>query len=249
MVEQGGGRGGFTSHVKVEIWSDVVCPWCYIGKRRFEQALAGFAHEVEVSYRSFELDPSAPVGGWERSVESLARRYGGVERVVAIQEHVREQAAAEGLSFRLGETLHVSSLDAHRLLHLALDEGRETQARLKESLMSAYFEEARDLSDHAVLREIATRAGLDGRRVDEVLAGDAYADAVRADVARAASYGATGVPFFVLEGRYAVSGAQPTEVFAQVLEQVWEATRHAPLQVVPGVADQAGEVCGPQGCD
>jgi predicted DsbA family dithiol-disulfide isomerase len=235
--------------VKVEIWSDVVCPWCYIGKRRFEQALAGFPQEVEVTYRSFELDPSAPVGGRERSVESLGRRYGGVERVLAMQEQVREQAAAEGLSFRLGETLHVSSVDAHRLLHLALADGRETQARLEEALMSAYFEEARALSDHAVLREIATQAGLDRRRVNEVLTGDEYADAVRADVAQAASYGATGVPFFVLEGQYAVSGAQPTEVFAEVLEQVWDATRPAPVQVVAGAADQAAEVCGPEGCD
>jgi len=236
--------------VKIDIWSDVVCPWCYIGKRLLEKALAGFPHEVEVTYRSFELDPSAPVGGQERSVESLGRRYGGVDRVHAMQEHVREQSAAEGLSLRLDETLHVNSVDAHRLLHLALDSsGREAQARLKEALMSAYFEQARDLSDHAVLREVATDVGLDARRVDEVLAGDQYADAVRADVARAASYGATGVPYFVLEDQYAVSGAQPTEVFAQVLDQVWEATRPTPVQVVAGAGHQAGEVCGPDGCD
>jgi predicted DsbA family dithiol-disulfide isomerase len=234
-------------HVKVEIWSDVVCPWCYIGKRRFENAVAAFPHEVEVTYRSFELDPSAPVGGGERSVESLGRRYGGVERVLAMQERVREQAAAEGLTFRLGETLHVNTVDAHRVLHLALDEGgTEQQGRVKEALMAAYFEQARDLSDRQVLREIAVANGLDESRVDAVLAGQEYADAVRGDVARASAYGATGVPFFVFEETYAVSGAQPTEVFAQVLDQVWQETHPAPVTVLAG---GAGDVCGPEGCD
>jgi predicted DsbA family dithiol-disulfide isomerase len=233
--------------VKVEIWSDVVCPWCYIGKRRFEKALGSFPHEVEVVYRSFELDPGAPVGGGERSVDSLARRYGGAERVVAMQEHVRQQAAVEGLSFKLDQTLHVNSVAAHRLLHLALDAyGATAQARLKEALMSAYFEQARDISDPAVLREMTVAAGLEAERVDDVLAGDEYADAVRADVAQAAAYGAGGVPFLVLEGQYAVSGAQPVELFVQVLEQVWEASRPKPVVVAAG---GDGEVCGLEGCD
>jgi predicted DsbA family dithiol-disulfide isomerase len=234
-------------HVKVEIWSDVVCPWCYIGKRRFEQALAGFPHEVEVTYRSFELDPSAPVMGGETTTASLARKYGGEARVAQMQEHVRRQAADEGLTFRLAETPHVNSVDAHRLLHLALAEGgREVQALLKESFLSAYFEEARDLSDPTVLREVAVGAGLEPARVDDVLAGDEFRDAVHADVAQAAAYGANGAPFFVLEGQYAVSGAQPTAVFAQVLEQVWQATHTSPVQVVAG---ETGDVCGPEGCD
>jgi predicted DsbA family dithiol-disulfide isomerase len=233
--------------MKVEIWSDVVCPWCYIGKRRFEKALESFPHEVDVVYRSFELDPTAPVGGTERSVESLGRKYGGTERVLAMQENVREQAAAEGLTFRLDDTLHLISVTAHRLLHLALDEsGAQVQARLKEALMSAYFEEARDVSDPVVLREVAVAAGLDEARVDEVLTGEEYADAVRADVAQAAAYGANGVPFFVLEDQYAVSGAQPAEVFGRVLDQVWETTHSAPATVVAGAP---GDVCGPEGCD
>lgn len=233
--------------MKVEIWSDVVCPWCYIGKRRFEKALESFPHEVEVTYRSFELDPSAPVRSGETVTASLARKYGGAERVAQMQEHVRGQAAAEGLVFRLEETPHANTVDAHRLLHLALAEGgTELQGRVKEALLSAYFEDARDLSDHAVLHEVAIAAGLDGGRVDEVLAGTEYAEEVRQDVAQAAAYGATGVPFFVLEGQYAVSGAQPTEVFAQVLDQVWQATRPSPVQVVAGAT---GDVCGPEGCD
>jgi predicted DsbA family dithiol-disulfide isomerase len=232
--------------VKVEIWSDVVCPWCYIGKRRFERALTEFPHEVEVVYRSFELDPTAPVGGAERSVESLGRRYGGVEQVLAMQENVRQQAAGEGLAFRLGDTLHVNSMAAHRLLHLALDEhGTQVQAGLKEALMSAYFEDARDLSDPVLLREVSVAAGLEAARVDAVLAGEEYAEAVRADVAQAAAYGANGVPFFVFEGQYAVSGAQPTEVFSQVLDQVWEATNPSPVTLV---SSPTGDVCGPDGC-
>jgi predicted DsbA family dithiol-disulfide isomerase len=233
--------------MKVEIWSDVVCPWCYIGKRRFEKALAEFPHEVEVTYHSFELDPSAPVMSGETVTDSLAQKYGGHERVAAMQEHVRRQAAEEGLAFRLEETPHANTIDAHRLLHLALAEGgREQQARLKEALLATYFEDARDLSDHAVLREIAVAQGLDAARVDEVLGSEEYADAVRADVTRAASYGATGVPFFVLEEKYAVSGAQPTEVFVQVLDQVWQATQPPPVTLVAGAT---GDVCGPEGCD
>jgi predicted DsbA family dithiol-disulfide isomerase len=232
--------------MKVEIWSDVVCPWCYIGKRRFERALEAFPHEVEVVFRSFELDPAAPVRSGETVTASLARKYGGAERVAAMQEHVRRQAADEGLVFRLDETPHANTVDAHRLLHLALDEyGLEVQARVKEALMSAYFEDARDVSDPAVLREVATAAGLESGRIEAVLTGDEYADDVRADVAAAAAYGANGVPFFVFEGRYAVSGAQPAEVFGRALEQVWEATRPSPVTVVAGAA---GHVCGPDGC-
>ncbi len=231
--------------MKVEIWSDVVCPWCFIGKRRFEQAAAAFPHPVEVVYRSFELDPSAPVGGTETVTASLAQKYGGEARVAQMQEHVAQLASEAGLELRLDETLHTNTVDAHRLLHLALERGGpELQHAMNEALLSAYFEDVRDVSDHAVLREIAVSTGLDAAEVDEVLDGDRYRDAVVADIEQALAYGAGGVPFFVFEGAYGVSGAQPTEVFADVLEQVWQATRPAPLPVVAG-----GEVCGPEGCD
>jgi predicted DsbA family dithiol-disulfide isomerase len=232
-------------HVRVEIWSDVVCPWCYLGKRRFEKAMASFPHPVEVVYRSFELDPSAPTSGGHRTVDWLARRYGGPDHVAAMQSHVRDLGLAEGLDLRLEETFYVKTVDAHRLLHLALDQGGpELQARLNESLMAANFTEVRDLSDHAVLRQVALDAGLEPHAVDDVLRTDRYRDAVRADVDQASAYGATGVPFFVLEGAYAVSGAQSTEVFGQVLTQVWDATRPAPVEVLEG-----GDVCAPEGCD
>jgi predicted DsbA family dithiol-disulfide isomerase len=233
--------------VKIEIWSDVVCPWCYVGKRRLETALAGFEHadQVEVVYRSFELDPSAPHHGHELSTGVVARKYGRSEdEMRQMQQQLIDLAAAEGLAFRLFETVHTNTVDAHRLLHLALATGGPaTQRELKEALLSAYFEGAQDIGDHAVLRRAATAAGLDEARVDEVLASDEYADAVAADIAQARAYGATGVPFFVVDQKYGVSGAQPAETFSQVLEQAWTAS-HPVLQTVGGDA----EACGPEGC-
>lgn len=236
--------------MRIEIWSDVVCPWCYIGKRRLETALAGFAHrdEVELVYRSFQLDPSAPQVPTETVVESLGRKYGGgpaagqqmVDRVEAV-------AAEEGLVFRLAQAQHVGTVDAHRLLHLALEQDAATQVALKEELLAAYFVRAENVADHDVLRAAAATVGLDAARVDEVLASDAYADAVEADVRQAAAYGATGVPFFVVDSRYGVSGAQPAETFAQVLEKAWDDS-HPRLQTIGGTTGADGVACGPDGC-
>lgn len=233
--------------MKIEIWSDVVCPWCYVGKRRLEQALDGFEHadDVEVVYRSFELDPTAPRHGDELSTGVIARKYGRSEAEMRqMQQQLIDLAAADGLSMRLFDTLHTNTVDAHRVLHLALETGGPAVQRdLKEALLAAYFEQARNIGDHDVLTEVAAAAGLDPARVADVLAGDEYADAVAADVAQARAYGATGVPFFVVDAKYGISGAQPTEVFAQVLEQAW-AEAHPVLQMAGGDAD----VCGPDGC-
>ena len=215
--------------MRIEIWSDVVCPWCDIGKRRLEDALEELEHadEVEVVFRSFELDPSAPMPAIEPVVEALARKYGGgVDDARRMQAQVTEVAAVVGLEYRLDETLHGSTVDAHRLLQLALHEGdARLQAALNERLMAAYFTRAEDITDHDVLRKAAADAGLDPARVDAVLASGEYADAVRADVDQARAFGASGVPFFVVDRKYAVSGAQPTEVFAQVLERAWTEAR------------------------
>ncbi|MDF9716016.1 DsbA family oxidoreductase [Nocardioides sp. ChNu-153] len=233
--------------MRIEIWSDVVCPWCFVGKRRLEKALAGFEHadEVEVVYRSFELDPSAPQHGHELTTGVLARKYGRSEAEMRqMQEQLVEVAAQEGLAMRLLENVHTRTVDAHRLLHLALETGGPAQQReLKEALLAAYFLRAEDVGDHDVLRAAAAGAGLDAARVDEVLAGDAYAEAVAADVAQARAYGATGVPFFVVDARYGVSGAQPTEVFDQLLRQAWAESRPT---LVPVGGD--AEACGPDGC-
>ncbi len=233
--------------MQIEIWSDVVCPWCYIGTRRLQTALADFPHadDVEVVYRSFQLDPGAPTTPTETVAESLGRKYGGgpaagqqmVDRVEAV-------AAEEGLVFRLGQAQRVGTVDAHRLLHLALEHGPATQRALKEALLAAYFTEAANVADHAVLRDLAVATGLDAARVEQVLAGDDYADAVEADIRQAAAYGATGVPFFVVDAKYAVSGAQPAETFRQVLDRAW-ADAHPALQTVGGDAG----ACGPDGCE
>ena len=232
--------------VLIEIWSDVVCPWCYIGKRRLEAALASFPHrdEVEVVFRSFELDPTAPQVGTESVADALARKYGaGPEGTRRMMDRVAAVAADAGLRFDYAHATHSRTVDAHRLLHLALAEGGPAlQRQVKEAMLSAYFEHGRSMGDHDVLREVAVSAGLDEATVSRVLAGDEYADAVAADLQQAAAFGITGVPFFVLDRRLAVSGAQPVEVFHQALQQAWEAG-HLQLSVL---AD--GSVCGPDGC-
>jgi predicted DsbA family dithiol-disulfide isomerase len=235
------------SVMRVEVWSDVVCPWCYIGKRRLERALAQFPHadEVEVVYRSFELDPSAPREATESMDEVLARKYGGgVGQARAMMARVTEVAAEEGLEYHLDRTLRGNTVDAHRLLHLALEEGGpRLQAGLKEALMAAYFTRTENVADPDVLRKVAVGSGLDPERVDEVLGSDEFTDAVREDVAQARAFGAGGVPFFVVDRKYGVSGAQPVETFGQVLERAWTESR--PSLTVVGEPDG---VCGPDGC-
>lgn len=232
--------------MRIEIWSDVVCPWCYIGKRRLEKALAGFGHatEIEVVWRSFQLDPSAPAVPVETVAESLGRKYGGgPEAGRQMIDRVEAVAAEEGLLFRHHQSLRVNTVDAHRVLHLALETGgSELQGRLKEALLSAYFVETENVADHDTLQRIAAGVGLDEVRVKEVLGGTEYADAVEADIREAASLGATGVPFYVVDRRYGVSGAQAPEVFTQVLERAWT-DAHPKLDLVGGA-----EACGPEGC-
>ncbi|NYJ00664.1 putative DsbA family dithiol-disulfide isomerase [Nocardioides thalensis] len=236
--------------MRIDVWSDVVCPWCSIGKKRLEKAIAGFPHrdQVEVVYHSFQLDPSAPTEPTETARQMLSRKYRMSDAQAAeAQGRVIALAAEEGMDFtRHSESPFVGTADAHRLLHLALAEsGPERQAVLKDALLHAYFGEASNVADHAVLREVAVAAGLDPVRVDEVLSGREYADAVEADIRQAAAYGATGVPFFVVDQKFGISGAQPVELFAQALERAWAAA-HPVLETVPGAAD--ADACGPDGC-
>ncbi len=235
--------------MQIEIWSDIVCPWCFIGKRRLERALVDFAHadEVEVVFRSFELDRAAPTEPTTSVVDHLGQKYGGGRAAgEQMQARVAEVAAEEGLTFRNGDALWGSTHDAHRLLHLALAEGgAPLQRRLKEGLLAAYFEGAESPTDHGVLTRVALEVGLDRQRVEDVLISAEYGAEVRADQQQATAFGATGVPFFVVDRTYGVSGAQPAEVFTQVLEQAW-ADAHPQLQLVPG-ADGA-DTCGPDCC-
>ena len=215
----------------VEIWSDVVCPWCYIGKRRFEHALAAFAHreEVTVTWRSFELDPSARRTSEGDPVERLAAKY-GMSRATAeaAQARVTANAATEGLDFHLDRARSGNTFDAHRLIHYAHSVGR--QDALKERLMAGYFVEGAAIGEPDVLARLAVEVGLDEPGARAVLDGNAYADAVRHDELEARQLGISGVPFFVLDRAYGVSGAQPSELILGALDQAWTAAH--PLQMV-----------------
>ncbi len=214
--------------MQVEIWSDLVCPWCYLGKRRFERALESFGHrdEVTVVYRSFELDPSAPAGMTTATVERLADKYGmTAQQADDAQRQMEQRAAQDGLEFRMDGLRSGNTRDAHRLLHLAKAHG--VQAALAERLHRAYFTEQASIFDHSSLTELAVEAGLDRDDVTRVLAGQEYGDAVDTDEEMARALGANGVPLFIIDRRYGISGAQPPEVIEQVLDQAWADARTA----------------------
>ncbi len=240
--------------MRVEIWSDVVCPWCYIGKERFAKGLADFPHkdEVEVVFRSFELDPQHPEGETEPVIEVLAKKY-GMSEVEARQaeQHFAETARAEGLGFLDKDRDRGNTFAIHRLLQFAKTKGLEDE--LMSLIFKAHFGEEGSVFDRQQLLELAVAAGLDRHEADAVLDDPtAYADEVRRDEREAHELGATGVPFFVLDRRYGVPGAQPAQVFRQALEEAWR-TRPPALKLasVPGLASdeiaQSGEVCGPDG--
>ncbi|MGH2515580.1 MAG: DsbA family oxidoreductase [Ktedonobacterales bacterium] len=208
--------------MQVEIWSDVVCPWCYIGKRRFESALAQFPHrdDVTVTFRSFQLDPDAPRTPDGTAAEVLAHKYGVSQaQAAAMNDRVSGIAAEEGLEYHLERAQHANTFDAHRLLHLAAAHDRQLEA--KERLLRAYFTEGAAIADSETLVRLVAEAGIDADEARATLSGDAYADAVRADERRARVLGITGVPFFVVDEKYGVSGAQPAEVLEEVLERAW----------------------------
>lgn len=218
--------------MKVEIWSDVVCPWCYIGKRRFEQALAQFerADEVEVIWRSFELDPDAPRVQTAPHAERLARKYGvSLAQVEAMNSRLIGEAKKEGLDFHLAETKGGNTFDAHRLIHLAASRGRAGE--MKERLMKAYFTEGVAIGERGELVRLAVDAGLDEAEVKAMLSSEQFASEVRADEARAREFGISGVPFFAIDERYGVSGAQAADVMLEALRQ---AHAESKLAVVAG---------------
>lgn len=231
--------------MQVEVFSDVVCPFCYIGKRRLEEALSTFPHAdaVTVTYRSFQLDPSTPKDATGTLDEMLAAKYGqSIEQARAMNQRVTDMAATVGLDFHLDRAHPANTFDAHRLLHLAAAEGKQEQ--LKERLLRGYFSEGKRVSDHNELSAIAIAAGLDAERVHEVLAGDEFADEVLADIDLARGFGATGVPFFVFDRKYGVSGAQETAVFTDVLERAWADSQPVALTSVgPDAAACDGDVC------
>lgn len=204
----------------IEVWADIVCPWCYLGKRRFDTALASFdgRDEVEVVYRSFELDPAMPDDADEPVVEHLASKYGvSLAEAQGMSERVTDLAAAEGLSYRIELTRTTRTFDAHRLIHCAAD--HDVQAEVTDGLFAAYFTRGARLNDPDALLDVVTDAGLPPDEGRDVLSSDRYADAVRHDEQEAQRMGIRGVPFFAVERRLGVSGAQTTDVFSQFLHE------------------------------
>jgi predicted DsbA family dithiol-disulfide isomerase len=204
----------------VEIWSDIACPWCYVGKRRFEAALAEFEHrdDVRVTWRSFELDPTAPAARERSGPEHLAAKYGmSVDEARARQQHLRDMAAGDGLDMRFDLTRGGNTFDGHRLLQLAAEHGLQTE--MKERLLRAHHTEGELLSDHETLVRLAGEVGVPEDEAREMLAGDRFAAEVRDDEQTARGFGINAVPTFVVDRRIAVSGAQPPAVLLDLLRE------------------------------
>jgi predicted DsbA family dithiol-disulfide isomerase len=229
--------------VQVEIFSDVVCPWCAIGKRRFEAALRRFEHadEIEVVWRSFELDPRAPTRREGDYAALLAKKYGmSRDEAEAANRRLTAMAAAEALDFHFERAQPGNTFDAHRLLHFARTVGATMQAALKERLMVAYFTEGAAIGEGVTLLRLATEVGLDAEECAGVLAGDRYADEVRADEREALELGVTGVPFFVIGGRFGIPGAQDPDTILSLLRRAWTQARDPELAVAPSEDGSAG---------
>jgi len=208
--------------VRVDVWSDVVCPWCYIGKRRFERGLdllreQGADPGIEVVYRSFQLDPGAPVDDPVPVREAYAAKFGGAARAEAILDHVTRTAAEEGIEFRMDIAVRANTLLAHRALHFARLGDSDSQGRLKQHLLAAYFTEGRNIADPAVVEDCAVTAGLDAAALREWLAGGGGSTEVAADIAEAGRREITAVPSFVLDDRFTIPGAQDSATFATIL--------------------------------
>jgi predicted DsbA family dithiol-disulfide isomerase len=206
--------------MKVEIWSDVMCPFCYIGKRKFENALAQFPQKdnIEIEWKSFQLNPEL-VGSSGQSIhEYLAERKGWtLDYAKQLNNQVTGMAAEVGLEYNFDKAVVANSFDAHRFAHLAAKHGLGDAA--EESLFKAYFTEGKDISDREVLAELGAGIGLDAEEVRSTLSSNTYAREVQQDIAEAAALGARGVPFFVIDRKYAVSGAQPEDIFLKALQQ------------------------------
>lgn len=230
--------------MKIDIWSYIMCPFCYIGKRHLEEALAGFEHkdDVQLVWHSFQLDPTIQAQKGKSLYEYLAERKGmSLEQSKQMHSQVTQMAADAGLTYNFDKAVIANSFDAHRLIQLAKKHGLGDAA--EERLFHAYFTEGKDMSDHEVLAQLGAEIGLDAAEVKEMLATDAYAHAVRADIATAEQLRINGVPFFVLDNKYGVSGAQPVELFSRALQQAW--AEHTPITTINDVAD--GATCEPGG--
>ena len=232
--------------MQVEIWSDIMCPFCYIGKRKFETALSQFENrdEVEVIWKSFQLDPNSPTLPDKSIYEYLSERKGmSVEQAHQMTKQITTRAEQVGLTFNFDTAVTANSFDAHRLLHLAHEEG--VQNETKEALLAAYFTDGKNVADADTLTQVGEKAGLEPQRVKAVLQSDQYVSAVQQDIYESRQLGVQGVPFFVLNRKYAVSGAQESDTFLDALK-----TAFAEWNVANQEQDLVlteGAVCTPDG--
>jgi predicted DsbA family dithiol-disulfide isomerase len=215
--------------MRVDIWSDIACPWCYVGKRRFETALALWGEPVEVVWRSFQLDPHAQSLDTPY-IDQLSRKFG--PQAPAMLQRMTETGATEGISFDFARARPANTFDAHRLVHLSATHGLQTQ--MEERLFRAHFSEGAAIADHETLVRLAADVGVDAAEARTTLASDRFAREVQQDIAQAEAYGIRGVPFFVIDGKLGVSGAQSAEVLRDALAQAAPTT--------------AADACGPDGC-
>ncbi len=234
--------------MKIEVWSDFVCPFCYIGKRRLEMALDQFGHknEVDVDYKAFQLDPTAPAHTDQSIYQALAQKFGTTEdQVKQMNQGLIEQASEIGLTYNYDTMKPTNTFDAHRLAKYAKTLGKEKE--LTEVLMKAYFTDSLNVGDHETLAHLAEQVGIERTDALDVLVDEsAYADAVRSEQGTAHEIGVTGVPFFLINQKYAISGAQPLETFIGALEKIWEEDHPKPQFI--NLSQNADAMCTDDSC-
>lgn len=224
--------------ITIDVVSDVVCPWCYVGKKRLEEALdqLGNPDDIEINWHPFQLDPTVPPEGMDRK-QYYIKKFGDEGRIQQMSDHLTQVGQEAGIDFQMNTILHaINTLPLHALLHVAGQEGFQPEA--EELLFKAYFTDGKDLRDTSVLTELFSKYGWDSEKITRILADDAIAYEVRQEINHYQSMGVSGVPFFIVNNKYGISGAQPAEVFVQALSTV----RDEMLQTIEG------EVCGPEGC-
>lgn len=232
--------------MNLEIWSDVMCPFCYIGKRKFEKALEQFPHknDINIIWKSFQLDPTTVTDPSLNTIENLAEKKGwSKEQANETIAHVTNIAKQVGLNFHFEKAVVANSFDAHRLSHLAKKYGKQNE--LEEKLFAAYFTEGKNTADYHTLLQIGTEVGLDVKEIEDVLKSDTYANEVQLDIKQAQQIGVSGVPFFVLDNKYAISGAQEPDTFLQALKKAYEET----INDIETINTNKDGVCGPDGCE
>jgi predicted DsbA family dithiol-disulfide isomerase len=235
--------------LKVQIWSDVMCPFCYIGKRKLEDALSQFKNkdDVEIEWKSYQLDPNFIASADENTVDHLAKKYGKDRAwAEAMVQNTAQQAKTVGLDFNFDKAILANSFNAHRLAHLA--KKHHLGNELEELLFKAYFTDGKDVNDLDTLIELGVQVGLGKEQIQQVLHSNAYGNEVLQDIKMANEIGVQGVPFFVFDNKYAISGAQPAESFLQTLEKTWEEGKFDTKVILINDTPK-GNSCDVNGCD